>query len=124
MTVYLDTHILLWLYTNKLSNLSKDALRLIENNDLITGEINILELEYMNEIGRTNDRGLDVYRFLNSSFNLKSVGVSSEVIFKAMNIGWTRDLFDRLTVAGTMVFGTKLLTKDSHILDNFDLAVW
>jgi PIN domain nuclease of toxin-antitoxin system len=124
MTVYLDTHILLWLYTNKLSNLSKDALRLIENNDLITGEINILELEYMNEIGRTNDRGLDVYRFLNSSFNLKSVGVSSEVIFKAMNIGWTRDLFDRLTVAGTMVFGTKLLTKDAHILDNFDLAVW
>jgi len=124
MAIYLDTNILVWLYTKKRSAFSRKVLTLIENNDLITGEINILELEYLEEIGRAKESGAAVYNSLKSSMGLQLVDVSSRAILKAMEIGWTRDLFDRITVAGAMVLGTKLVTKDGHILDNFDLAVW
>ena len=78
----------------------------------------------MEEIGRTKYNGASIYNSLSSDMGLKLVDVSSRAILRAMDIGWTRDLFDRITVAGAMTLGTKLVTKDAHILDNFDLAVW
>jgi PIN domain nuclease of toxin-antitoxin system len=124
MTIYLDTNVLVWLHAKKRSTFSQKALKLIENNQLITGEINILELEYLEEIGRTKYNGTSIYNSLSSDMGLKLVDVSSRAILRAMDIGWTRDLFDRITVAGAMVLDTKLVTKDAHILDNFHLAVW
>ena len=122
--IYLDTNALVWLHTKKRSAFSANILNLIENNNLITGEINILELEFLYEIGRASERGMDVYRNLKSLMDLELMSTSTEVMLKALDIKWTRDVFDRITVAGAMTLGTKLITKDANILDNFDLAVW
>ncbi len=124
MEVYLDTNALVWLHTKKRSVFSAEIMKLIESSTLITGEINILELEFLHEIGRINYRGISIYNDLKLTTGLRLANVSSEAILKALDIGWTRDLFDRVTVASAMVLGTKLITKDAHILDNFDLAVW
>lgn len=122
--IYLDTNALIWLHTKKSSAFSPKILGLIESCEVITGEINLLELEFLHEIGRINYSGVSICNSLKSSINLQLIGMSSEVILKALDIKWTRDVFDRLTVAGAMTLGTKLITKDANILDNFDLAVW
>lgn len=124
MQVYLDTNALVWLHAKKASAFSPKILKLIESNEIITGEINLLELEFLYEISRIKYNGMSIYNSLKSSIDLQLIGISSGVIFKALDIKWTRDLFDRITVAGAMTLGAKLITKDADILDNFDLAVW
>ena len=42
----------------------------------------------------------------------------------AAGINWTRDPFDRLIVAESIIYNAKLMTKDSNILSHFNNAVW
>lgn len=53
-----------------------------------------------------------------------SVSRFSDVIAKALTIGWTRDPFDRLIVANAMADGARLITADETIRANFKDAVW
>ena len=48
----------------------------------------------------------------------------SDVIARALTIGWTRDPFDRLIVANAMADGVKLITADENIRAHFKDAVW
>jgi len=54
--IYLDSHIVVWLYTGltqKLSNLAKE---LINNNEIFISPIVRLELQYLYEIGRVTEK--------------------------------------------------------------------
>ncbi|MEA1920219.1 MAG: PIN domain nuclease, partial [Campylobacterota bacterium] len=52
-TLYLDTHIVIWLREKALDKLSQKAVDCIENADLImVSAMVVLELKYLYEIGR------------------------------------------------------------------------
>ena len=52
MTVYLDTHVLVWIAKGEDHQLSSSAREAIENDDLLVSPAVILELELLHEIGR------------------------------------------------------------------------
>ncbi|OGT47675.1 MAG: hypothetical protein A3F17_01900 [Gammaproteobacteria bacterium RIFCSPHIGHO2_12_FULL_41_15] len=122
--IYLDTHVLVWLLAGEHQLLSKKAIKSIEENALITGSINLLELEYLYEIKRIPKRSLEIYNELQTTINLKLHELGDKVIMKAIDITWTRDPFDRLIVSGSTLLNIPLLTKDETILKHFPLAMW
>lgn len=46
------------------------------------------------------------------------------IINHSVIINWTRDPFDRLIVSNASVDNHILLTKDYHILNHYENAVW
>lgn len=124
MTIYLDTHVLVWLLASETQLLSKKAIQLIEENELITGAINLLELEYLYEIKRIPKGSLEIYNELQTTINLKRHDLGENALMKSIDIKWTRDPFDRIIVASCSLLNIPLLTKDRLILKNFPLATW
>ena len=49
---YLDTHVVVWLYSGDLSRFSVDAMATKDDSDLLISPAVLLELEYLKEIGR------------------------------------------------------------------------
>ena len=43
---------------------------------------------------------------------------------EALKINWTRDVFDRMLSAETMVTGGGFITADEKIKSNLKLAIW
>ncbi len=124
--IYLDTHIVCWLYEGKSEKFSKKAAHAIESGDLSVSLIVDLELQYLYEIGRIRESSDKVLSALAEEINLKVADTSLALIIqKARTLNWTRDPFDRLITAETMAVSDALLvTKDSVIRKNFDRAVW
>lgn len=122
--IYLDTHVLVWLLAGEKERLSKKVSSLIESNSLITGPINLLELEYLYEIKRIPMRSLEIYNELRVIIDLNIHDLGDKVILKSIDIPWTRDPFDRMMIAGCSILNIPLVTKDNHILKHFSLAVW
>lgn len=50
--IFLDTHVVVWLYSGKIDMLSKKASDLIENGDLFISPAVTLELQYLKEVKR------------------------------------------------------------------------
>lgn len=124
MAIYLDTHLLVWLYSGEKHLVSDNALELIERHELFTGEVNILELEYLHEVGRIATNALEIYNDLATTLDLKLCNNSSKTIMKSLELKWTRDPFDRIMVANCTISGLPLITKDRVIHKHCDLAKW
>ena len=124
-TIFIDTHVSVWLFQKDLKKFSQNAIRLIENNDIIISAMSILELEFLYEIKRINYPQNEIISYLQNTIDLKISRNSLENITKkAVNIKFTRDPFDRIIIADCLVSNLKLLTRDRNILNNFDNAVW
>lgn len=123
-TLYLDTHIVVWLRQKELDKFSKRALDAIENaHALLISPMVMMELKYLQEIGRLTDTPYNILGDLNAMIDLRVDEVDMfEVIKKSLSLEWTRDPFDRLIVANAMVRDYSLLTKDEKILANYDGA--
>lgn len=123
-TLYLDTHIVVWLRQKELEKFSKRALDTIENaHTLLISPMVMMELKYLQEIGRLTDSPYNILGDLNAMIDLRVDEVEMfDVIKKSLSLEWTRDPFDRLIVANTMVRDYPLLTKDEKILANFEGA--
>jgi PIN domain nuclease of toxin-antitoxin system len=123
--IYLDTHVVVWLYEGLLDKFSKNAIQLIEANDLVIAPIVQLELTYLHEIKKINRSSHVITNELQSRLGLKVCDLPyDEVVDKAISLNWTRDPFDRLLVAQAMCNSSKLLTKDKTIRKYAKLAVW
>lgn len=125
-SLYLDTHIVVWLRQKELEKFSAKALNVIETSyNLLISPMVELELKYLFEIGRINDTPYNIIGDLNAMIGLKIDDVSfNDVIKKSLLIEWTRDPFDRLIVANAMLKDYLLLTRDENILSHFNGAVW
>ena len=123
-TLYLDTHIVVWLRQKELEKFSKCALDAIENaHALLISPMVMMELKYLQEIGRLTDTPYNILGDLNAMIDLRVDEVDMfEVIKKSLSLEWTRDPFDRLIVANAMVRDYSLLTKDEKILTYYDGA--
>ena len=124
--IYLDTHVVIWLYGDATRKLSKTAARLIRDNDVFISPMVKLELQYLYEIERIASSPKKILDYLASKKSQLQVCQKSFslVTEEALKITWTRDAFDRLIVAHASVDNNILLTKDKKILANYSYAVW
>ena len=84
-----------------------------------------LEVQYLHEVGRISEDAGVVLSDLGRKLGLaRAEGDFSSVAAAAMDLGWTRDPFDRSIVAHAALFGAALLTKDRSIRRNYRHAVW
>ena len=124
-TVYLDTHVVVWLFSGETDKISNKALALIEECELFISAMVVLELEFLHEIGRLNYKHDEILNALAQSIDLKVCNVSFATVAKeATKHNWTRDPFDRLIVANAICNNSLLLTRDRKIRDNYDKAIW
>ena len=123
--MYLDTHVVIWLYQKDEQRISRLGRELIESSDLLVSPMVLLELEYLFETGRTSARAAEVYDYLHHTIQ---IGVCSKpfaaVARKSIGMKWTRDPFDSLITAQAALDESPLLTKDDTIRAHYPEAVW
>jgi PIN domain nuclease of toxin-antitoxin system len=124
--IYLDTHVLAWLYAGGGAALpSAPARRLEEAAEIRISPMVRLELQYLYEIGRVREPALPVLDALESALGLVVCSAPfSLVVREAEKLDWTRDPFDRLIVAQASVHEAPLLTRDGMIHEHYPHAVW
>ena len=123
--IYLDTHVVVWLYAGLAEKFSPQARALINKNDLLISPIIGLELQYLYEIDRIAVESSVIIADLERRIGLRVCDAPfDQVVTRAIALPWTRDPFDRLIVAQAQVGESPLLTKDGTILARFPDAVW
>lgn len=123
--VYLDTHVVVWLYDALTERLSQGAAEAIEGNDIVVSKMVELELQFLHEIGRLRVKPPEIIRHLTAQIGLQLSDVSLErIIREAAKLNWTRDVFDRLIAAESAAMNLPLITKDRTIRAHHKLSIW
>jgi PIN domain nuclease of toxin-antitoxin system len=123
--IYLDTHVVAWLFAGRTDLLSPLAQSLIEGNELYISPMVGLELQYLFEIGRTSRPAQPVLDVLVRNMGLQICDLPfQEVVQAAWNESWTRDTFDRIIVSQARLRGAPLLTRDASIRRRYAEALW
>ena len=124
-TVYLDTHVVVWLFSGEIDKLSDKVCAIIEESELFISPMVVLELEFLYEIGRLRYQHDTILTSLSQSIDLKVCPLPFATVAKeSTKYNWTRDPFDRLIVANAICNDSVLLSRDRKILDNCHMAVW
>jgi PIN domain nuclease of toxin-antitoxin system len=125
MTVYLDTHVLVWIAKGEDHQLSSNAREAIENDDLLVSPAVVLELELLHEIGRLRASAEKTLSFLETEIGLCACTIPfHEIVKHALHEKWTRDPFDRLIVANAKAASAPLITKDERLRKHYRRAIW
>ena len=123
--IYLDTHIVVWLYAGQVEKFSSQARRLLNDYEIFISPIVHLELQYLYEIQRVTDDAAVIVADLSNRVGLKVCDKGfNAVISQAMAITWTRDPFDRIIVAQAGLNNNFLFSKDRNILEHYPYARW
>jgi PIN domain nuclease of toxin-antitoxin system len=123
--IYLDTHLVAWLYQGEIDSIPDEARALLEREELLISPIVGLELQLLNERGRFKPRVSEVLQALSAEIGLTVCDLSFPLVAaRARETGWTRDPFDRVIVAQAQTRGAPLVTRDSHIRKHYARAVW
>ncbi len=123
--IYLDTHIVVWLYSGRIELLSKNAQQMIEDNQLLISPMTLLELDLLYEIKRIQINAKKIQLYLEQQIGLSVCDKKFERICEnAATLTWTRDPFDRIITAQAAITKSVLLTKDTTIRRNYAHAMW
>ena len=123
--IRLDTHVVVWLYTGEVERLGDAARMAIDDEAPVISPMVQLELNYLHEIGRLTVGGADIVNDLEHRIGLRrSEAELAAMVDTAGALAWTRDPFDRLIVADSLVNGATLLTKDRRIHRHTSIAEW
>jgi PIN domain nuclease of toxin-antitoxin system len=123
--IYLDTHVVVWLYGGLVAEFSPTASAAIEGNELLISPMVRLELRYLHETGRITVPPAKVIGALERDLGLAICPQPfSLVVRQAEQVGWTRDPFDRLIVGQAEAGAFPLLTRDELIRKHFANAIW
>lgn len=122
---YLDTHVLLWLYEGRDDLLSARAAAHVDTDELMISPMVVVELALLKEAKRIIPTPPDVLEVTAADAGVSVCQLTfARVGESAVDLGWTRDPFDRLIVAHAAANDALLLTKDRHILRHYKHAVW
>jgi PIN domain nuclease of toxin-antitoxin system len=125
MLIYLDTHVVVWLYQKEKTLFSSKALDIIEKEQCTVSPAVLLELEYLFEIDKIQLSGKDIIAYLQDTIGLSICRKPFyEIITQALLLNWTRDPFDRIITAQAALNKSALVTKDRVIHVNYPAAVW
>ena len=123
--IYLDTHVVAWLYAGELDRLSPFASERIEAEDVVISPMVVLELTYLHEIERLLVDAPVIIESLEAAIGLRVCTLPfHRLVMEAASQKWTRDPFDRIIVANAVCAQSPLLTKDRQILQHCQSAVW
>lgn len=123
--IYLDTHVVVWLYAGMINKLSERVRELINRHEILISPVVRLELQYLFEIQRISEEAQRIVSALEEHIGLKVCDKNfSAIVSRAIRQSWTRDPFDRLIVGNADVNQNILVTKDQSILDNYEKALW
>jgi PIN domain nuclease of toxin-antitoxin system len=123
--IYLDTHVVIWLYSGHIEKLTPRAVDTIENEDVLISPMVSLELQYLFETQRIAQRSDKIVSELSQKIGLAICDQAfSKIIAEANRFRWTRDPFDRIITATASLQKRLLLTKDSTILSHYKWAFW
>jgi PIN domain nuclease of toxin-antitoxin system len=123
--IYLDTHVVVWLYAGAIKELSATAVERIDAHDIRISPVVRLELQYLFEIQRITAESNDIVVDLADRIGLTICDKHfNRIASRALEYSWTRDPFDRLIVANAAVNLDRLVTRDDRILKNYAYAVW
>jgi len=126
VSVYLDTHVAVWLHAGDVGRLSTEAKRQIEGNDLLISPMVLLELQYLYDRKRIRVEPVPLQSYLNSTFGITICDFPFPAVsLAALPIDWTSDPFDRLIVAQAIAnHDAPLITSDTKIRRHYKQAVW
>ncbi len=123
--VYVDTHVIVWLYSGQLARLSTNARTAIDESDLLVSPAVLLELEHLKGIGRIQPHAGRIVDTLSRQLSLKVWDLPfAQVVEGALGEKWVRDPFDRLIVGHAKANTASLITKDEAIRANYRHAIW
>jgi PIN domain nuclease of toxin-antitoxin system len=123
--IYLDTHVMAWLYAGRADLLGARARKLIEKEDLGISPMVVLELEYLREVDRLAVGGQAILQSLAVQLGVRVCELPfPEVLDCALDQKWTRDPFDRLIVGHAAAAAGVLVTKDTNIRRHYRRAQW
>ncbi|MBM3144570.1 MAG: type II toxin-antitoxin system VapC family toxin [Chloroflexi bacterium] len=123
--IYLDTHIVVWLYAGLIEKFSQPVKNLINENEISISPIVHLELQYLFEIHRVKDNANAIITDLSNRIGLQVCQKDFDaIVSQAMAFSWTRDPFDRVIVATAALKDSILVSKDRSILENYIHARW
>lgn len=124
--IYLDTHVVAWLYVGSPDRLSETARATLEDDPEPTvSPMVLLELEYLYEIGRARAPSSDVLTSLRRTLGLGISNAPFEAVAaRAAGESWTRDPFDRIIVAQAALDEAPLLSRDRQIAEHYRHTIW
>ena len=124
--IYLDTHVVIWLFAGRLNLISPNARQAIEETPaLLISPMVLLELDFLYEIEKIRVDSNRVRTYLNQKIGLEVCDKRFERVCKAaVHEKWTRDPFDRLITAQAAITLSGLITKDRIILEHYQQALW
>lgn len=126
MALYLDTHVLVWLYQDGATRLTSRGAEAIDAADaVLVSPIVELELAYLQEIGRITSAPGTIMDALRRDLELDACRLPfASIVGAAVGQTWTRDPFDRLIVAQAAHGRSPLLTADRNLLQHYEHAFW
>jgi PIN domain nuclease of toxin-antitoxin system len=123
--IYLDTHVVVWLYAGLLEKFSQSVRVILNENEIRISPIVRLELQYLYEIERVKEPAQSIVADLADRIGIRVCDKDfSSVISQAILLKWTRDPFDRVIVAQAALNDNILISKDQSILEHYVHARW
>lgn len=126
-SIYLDTHICVWLHDGIVRELSAMAQHLINTGEqVLISPMVLLEFDYLAKRKRINTSAKEMMAVLHANFGITLCNLPFEAVAAAaIEVEWTPDPFDRLIVAQAILRNrAPLITKDTLIRDHYAEAVW
>jgi PIN domain nuclease of toxin-antitoxin system len=117
--ILLDTNALIWLERGhaRIRGLARRARR------LYISPANLLEIQFLLEAGRIRLRpGSSITRIAEDERWFLDDPPAAEWFTRALELGWTRDPFDRLLVAHARLRRWRLATGDASLLEQLENA--
>src|ERR1035437_8861578 len=125
MTIYADTHVLVWLFYREIGRLGAAARQAIDENEIVASPAAVLEMELLHEIGRMHHSAVTVVDTLAIELGLRVCELPFRTVVEyAVKENWSRDPFDRLIVANAKAAEAPLVTKDARIRRHYSRAIW
>lgn len=123
---YLDSHVAIWLHDCLTENLTEEAKRQIEANDLLISPMVLLEFQYLLDRNKIQAEPMKIYTALHTDIGVSLCSFPfPAVAVAALSCNWTRDPFDRIIVSQARANGQAvLITADRKIRQHYPGAKW
>ncbi len=120
--ILIDTHVLLWILSN--SKKLKEIFWIKNYSFYVVSPLSFLEMQYLHECRKISIQVIKVVEQMRKDTRFLIDSPDFEKVFlAAMNLSWTRDPFDRLLVAHSLVQNLPFATCDRVILSHHVLVV-
>jgi PIN domain nuclease of toxin-antitoxin system len=126
LSIYIDTHIVIWLCEGRTEKLTPAASEAIESSEVEISPVVLIELEYLFEIKRIVKPPMALVEQLETQIGLRiSKHPFPAVAQTALFETWTPDPFDRIIVAQARSDAySGLVTADENIQEHYSKTIW